>query len=346
MQLLLAIPESERSLSLIATSMPEAGVTTSPTLIAPTAAATTWPNAPSQCVPIKQQSNTVIASNVLTSKTITTTALTTTAAVAAALAGTMLTAVAPSSAAIRTAASTGVNSQITAESGSVTSLHHHSTVGVVSSNYVVNEIATASSSKADRANAAVVDNINCSVFGGRYDGVSDTSSNRHHRRHLNGNSQQANNCDDDDNDERGEQNEQDDGGKVNCYASGTRSPPCGSDKQTSAPTASWHGCYSPTRYQENESSISADGVTTAPSPYYPQIHVKQEFLQTQYIQDGDEVAAGEEERTNDNDQTVHTAQASSVKQGMYGNVLEWFLCLYIFHMYDIFHIFHLIFMRF
>ncbi|XP_049303257.1 MOB kinase activator-like 2 [Bactrocera dorsalis] len=332
MPLLLAMPEPERSLPLMtvadaAAAMPEAEVTKSPTRTTPTAAATSRPNASSQSMPIKQQSNTVIASNVLTSTAIATTALTTTAAVTGALAGTMLTAMAPSSAAIRTAATTGVNSQITDERGSVTSPHHHSTVGVVSSNYVVNEIATASSSKPDGANAADADNINGSVFGGRYDGVSDTSSNRHHRRHLNGNSHQANNCDD----YGGDDNDGHDGGdKVNCYASGTRSPLWhGSGKQISpaAPTAltsttaCWHGCYSPTRHRENESSISADGVTTAPSPHYPQIHVKQEFLQTQYMQDEDEVAHGDEERTNDNGQTVHTAQAAPVKQGMYGNVL-------------------------
>ncbi|XP_039952740.1 uncharacterized protein LOC120769684 [Bactrocera tryoni] len=326
MPLLLAMPEPENSLSLmtvadVAAAMPVAEVTKSPTRTTPTVAATSRPNAASQSMPIKQQSNTVLASNVLTSTAIATTALTTTAAVTGALAGTMLTAMAPSSTAIRTAATTGVNSQITDERGSVTSPHHHSTVGVVSSNYVVNEIATASSSKPDGANAADADNINCSVFGGRYDGVSDTSSNRHHRRHLNGNSQQANNCDDDYDDVNNDGH--DDGDKVNCYASGTRSPlwhvgdkqisPAAPTALTSA-TACWHGCYSPTRHQENESSISADGVTTAPSPHYPQIHVKQEFLQTQYMQAEDEVAHGDEERTNDNRQTVHTAEAAPVKQ--------------------------------
>ncbi|XP_054083218.1 uncharacterized protein LOC105209669 [Zeugodacus cucurbitae] len=337
MPLLLAMPEPERSLSLMtvaaaaaaaAATMPEAEVTTSPNLIVPTVAAATRPHASTQSEPIKRQSNTVIASNVLTSTSTTAAIATTTLPTTA---GTMLTAMAtsaPSSAAIRTAATTGVNSQITAESGSVSLPHHHSTVGVVSSNYVVNEIATAGSSspsKAGRAHAADADNINCGLFGGRYDGVSDTSSNRHHRRHLNGNSQQGNNCDDNnDND--------DDGDKVNCYDPGTRSPLChGSDKQTSdsaasiAPTsatvatACWRGCYSPTRQQENESSISADGVTTAPSPHYPQIHVKQEFLQTQYMrdEDEDEAADGEEKRTNDNDQTVHTthnAHTAPVKQ--------------------------------
>ncbi|CAD6998361.1 unnamed protein product [Ceratitis capitata] len=374
------MPEPERSLPTMAVAttavaMPEAEVTTAAARIAPIMAATRRPTleSSSQVMPIKQ---TTASADIATTTTITSESLvgTTSTTVATALANaTMLTAIRTEQqnsgattgemgtpdvlAAITT--TTGVNGQITVAFGggasSTSPPHHHSTPvgGVVNSNYVVNEIATATSRQAAAENEATnafeaADNISFSVFGGRYDGVSDTPSSQHHRRHLNGNSQPANsNCGQLVRDSGDDGDGDGDGSNVNCYALSNGSAACHSRvKQTSdssvnsvlaapsaplAPAICLNGYYSPTRHHlANESSISADRVTTAPPPppsqqqlYYPQIHVKQEFiLQTQINRDEDAGADADEAESlaedagqpNDNDETGYAT--ATVKQGM------------------------------